>query len=170
MAEPFLGEVRMVGFNFAPVGWAFCNGQALSIAQNPALFSLLGTTYGGDGQTTFNLPNLQGRIPIHQGNSFVQGQLAGSETVTLTSNQVPSHTHTAQCQTGDGNQQGPGGGWWAGSSLNQYSAAAANGTMNAGAVSPAILGAGGPNPHDNMMPYLVINFIIALEGIFPSRN
>lgn len=170
MPDPYCGEIKMVGFNFAPVGWGLCNGQLLPIAQYQLLFSLIGTTYGGDGQTTFALPDLRGRIPVHQGQNFSIGQSGGTETVTLTAQQVPSHAHAAQCQTGDGNQRGPGGAFWAGSGLNQYSSAAPDQAMSAAAVSPSILGQSGPNPHDNLMPFQVINFIIALEGVFPNRS
>ena len=169
MSQPFIAEIRMAGFNFAPEGWAFCNGALMSIAGNPTLFNLIGTTYGGDGQQTFGIPDLQGRIPIHQGGGFVIGQLAGAETVTLNNNQVPLHAHPALGQTANGNQQGPAGGFWAASGLNQYSSTAANSTMNSGAISPAILGSGGPFPHDNMMPFLCVNFIISLFGVFPHQ-
>ena len=171
MSEPFIGEIRLVGFNFAPVGWALCDGQLLSIAENDALFALIGTTYGGDGQSTFALPNFQSRIPIHQGTgssgtTYTIGEMGGTETVTLIVNQIPTHTHPAQAQSGAGNQPGPGGNVWASSSLNQYNSSAADSDMNALAITPS----GGSQPHDNMMPFLTINFVIALEGIFPSRG
>jgi microcystin-dependent protein len=166
MATPFVGEIRMFGGNFAPSGWAFCNGQLMPIDQNDTLFNLIGTTYGGDGQQTFGLPDLRGRIPVHQGNNFVIGQIAGVESVTLNLNQIPAHTHVAQGQTAAGNQGSPAGGVWAQSSLNQFSATAANSNMNGNLIQPA----GGNQPHDNMMPYLVISFIISLFGIFPSQN
>jgi microcystin-dependent protein len=171
MSNPFIGEIRMFGGNFAPRGWAFCNGQLLAIAQNDALFALIGTTYGGDGQTTFALPDLRGRIPVHAGqgpglSSYQLGQQAGTETVTLTQQQMPAHTHTAQAQSGAGNQAGPGGGVWASSAQNQFSANPPNAAMNAAAIGSA----GGSQPHENMAPYQVVSFIIALEGIFPSRN
>jgi microcystin-dependent protein len=173
MANQYLGEIRMVGFNFAPVGWALCNGQLLSIAQNNALFALLGTTYGGNGTTTFGLPNLQGRVPVHQGSngfaSYVLGQLSGTENVTLLSNNMPIHNHLVNCNSAGGNQATPGGGLLAVESTgtsSDYTTAAADGTMN-----PAMIGtAGGNVPFSIVQPYLCVNFIIALTGIFPSRN
>ncbi|MEO8164153.1 MAG: tail fiber protein [Betaproteobacteria bacterium] len=170
-SQPFLGEIRMFGGNFAPVGYAFCNGQLLDISQNNALFSLLGTTFGGDGQTTFALPDLRGRLPLHQGqgpglSSYVNGQSAGSETVTLTTQQIPQHSHAAQASSQTGTQAGPGNGLWAASGLNQFANANATQPMN----STLIQQAGGSQPHDNLMPYLAISCIIALQGIFPSRN
>jgi microcystin-dependent protein len=173
MADPFLGEIRMFGFNFAPSGWAMCNGQLLSISQNTALFSLLGTFYGGNGVTTFALPNLQSSVAIHQGEGpglspYVIGQIGGSENVTLTQNQMPSHNHLVQCNTGGGNQASPASGYPAvestGTSLD-YSNAAGS-TMNAAMIENA----GGSQPHPNIQPFLVVNFCIALQGIFPSRN
>ena len=169
MATPFIGEIRMFGGNFAPVGYAFCNGQLMAISQNDALFSLIGTTYGGDGQNTFALPDLRGRLPIHMGtglSTYVIGQNAGVENVTLTTNLIPSHAHSAMGQSASGNQPSPSGNTWAASSLNQYTPSAANVTMNAASIGNS----GGSQPHSNFMPYLCINFIIALEGIFPSRN
>jgi microcystin-dependent protein len=173
MANQYLGEIRMVGFNFAPVGWALCNGQLLSIAQNNALFALLGTTYGGNGTTTFGLPNLQGRGPVHQGSngfaSYVLGQLSGTENVTLLSNNMPIHNHLVNCNSAGGNQATPGGGLLAVESTgtsSDYTTAAADSTMN-----PAMIGnAGGNVPFSIVQPYLCVNFIIALTGIFPSRN
>jgi len=171
MAQPFIGQVKMFGGNFAPRGYALCNGQLLAIAQNDALFALIGTTYGGDGQTTFALPDLRGRIPLHQGQGAgltnrIIGESAGTETVTLITSQLPVHTHTALGQSANGNQSSPAGGVWAASSLNEYSNAAANASMN-----PSAVGANsGGQPHQNVMPFLCVNFIIALEGIFPSRN
>lgn len=170
MAEPYIGEIRMVGFNFAPEGWAFCDGQLLAISQNDALFNLIGTTYGGDGQSTFALPNLQGRLPVHQGtdtsgNSYVLGQQAGAETITLTTNQMPVHSHAAT-DTSRGTLLSPTNAIWAGTSQHTYSTAAPTGDMNAAAVGTA----GGSQPHDNMPPFLAINFIISLFGIFPSQG
>lgn len=163
MGTPFLGEVKMVAFNFAPKGWAFCNGQLLQINQNQALFAILGTTYGGNGQTNFALPNLQGRVALHMGNGFVEGQVGGSDTVTLTSNQI-SHSHpvnataTPTTNTASGN--------FAATAPNGIYGSSVDTTMNPAIVSST----GGGQPHDNHQPYLVINFVIALQGIFPSRN
>jgi microcystin-dependent protein len=171
--EPFLGEIDLVAFNFSPKGWAACNGQLLPINQNQALFALLGTTYGGNGQTTFALPDLRGRhaIGFGQGSglaSYSQGQVGGEESVTLTVGQLPAHTHTAQASSAPGTSPGPGGNYWA--SQNQvflYSNAPSGTTAMA---ASAIGATGGGQPHDNMPPYLVLNYIIALQGIFPSRN
>lgn len=171
MSEPFLGEIRMAGFNFAPRGWAFCNGQLLSIAQNTALFSLLGTTFGGNGQTTFALPNLQGRVPMHWGNGpgltpRVIGEQSGVESVTLITAQMPIHNHTINGTTDDGTAKSPSGNAPSGTASPVY----AN-TNVATPMSPQMCGpAGGNQPHENMQPYLAVTFIIALEGIFPSRN
>lgn len=166
MGQPFIGEIRMVGFNFAPAGWAFCDGQLMAIAQNDTLFQLIGTTYGGDGQETFALPDLRGRIPIHQSSSFIIGQLAGTETVTLTTNQIPAHSHPAQCKSGPGDNASPSGNVWAGSGQSIYTNAAPTVNMN-----PAASGtAGGNQPHENMMPFLVISYIISLFGVFPTQS
>jgi len=171
MGTSFIGEIKMFGGNFAPRGWAFCSGQLLPISQYDTLFALIGTTYGGDGVNTFALPDLRGRLPLHQGtgaglSNRVIGESAGVENVTLTTNQIPSHPHTAQGQSATGNQPSPAGNVWAASSLNQYSSSAANVTMNAASIGNS----GGSQPHNNIMPFLCVNFIIALEGIFPSRN
>ena len=165
MGEPFVGEIRIFGGSFAPAGWAFCNGQLMAIAENDTLFTLIGTTYGGDGQSTFGLPDLQGRIPIHQGSVFVLGEKSGVETVTLTTNQIPSHNHVAACQSGLGSQA-PGNGLWAASLSNIYTDAAPGVPMNPSSIGPA----GGSQPHDNMMPYLTVSFIISLFGVFPTQN
>jgi microcystin-dependent protein len=168
MSSPFIGEIRMFGGNFAPAGWAFCNGALMPIAENDALFQLIGTTYGGDGQTTFALPDLQSRIPIHVGPGFVLAQTGGTETVTLTTNQIPAHSHVPQANSAPGTQTGPGNGIWASTSpsLNQYSTNAP--TLN---MDPAAIGqTGGSQPHDNMVPFLAINFILSLFGIFPSQT
>jgi microcystin-dependent protein len=168
MSSPYIGEIRMFGGNFAPAGWAFCNGALIPISENDALFNLIGTTYGGDGQNTFALPNLQSRVPVHVGPGFALGQSGGVESVTLTTSQIPAHSHVPQANSNAGSQVSPAGGVWAVSnpSLNQYSALAPNATLN-----PAALGSsGGSQPHDNMLPFLTINFILSLFGIFPSQT
>lgn len=166
MGNPYIGEIRMVGFIFPPVGWATCDGQLVAISQNDALFNLIGTTYGGDGSETFGLPNLQSRLPMHVGSGFDLGQMAGTEAVTLITQQIPSHTHPAQCNSGDGTQGSPENGVWANSAANPYNASPPDTTMNAA----ALMNTGSSNPHDNMMPFLVINFIISLYGIFPTQT
>ena len=169
MSSPFIGEIRMFGGNFAPVGWAFCNGAILPIDQNDALFNLIGTTYGGDGQTTFALPDLQSRIPVHVGPGFALGQSGGVESVTLTTSQIPAHSHVPQANTSAAdNQVSPANGVWASTSpaLNNYSNVAPSVTMD-----PAACGSsGGSQPHDNMVPFLAVNFILSLFGIFPSQT
>ncbi len=169
MAAPFLGELRIVSYNFAPKGWAMCNGQLLPINQNQALFAILGTTYGGDGRVNFGLPNFQGRAPIHFGNGFNLGQAAGELNHTLTLNEMPQHTHAVNGSSANGNTQAAASNTWAVEGSNTtfiYS----NGTQDAQMASSAIRNAGGSQPHSNMQPFLVLNFIIALQGIFPSRN
>ncbi|GEC88325.1 phage tail protein [Brevibacillus brevis] len=171
MAEPFLGEIRMFGGDYAPQGWALCNGQILSISEYDTLFSLIGTTYGGDGQTTFALPDLRGRIPLHQGKNpstgttYVMGEKNGVESVTLTVSQLPAHTHTVHASSQPGTQNSPANAVWA-KNAQQYSANAPDGVMNASSLSAV----GGNQPHSNLMPYTVINFIIALYGIYPQQN
>ncbi len=167
MSEPFLSEIKVVSFNFPPKGWAECNGQLLPINQNQALFALLGTTYGGNGQTTFGLPNLQGRVPIHTGNGHTLGEAAGSTSVTINIQQLPTHLHTLNAAGNDATVPVPGGNMLSRlAPANPYIAPTAIGTMNAASVTSV----GGSQPHNNMMPYLVLNFIIALQGIFPSQN
>lgn len=176
MSEPFLGEIRMFGGNFAPRGWAFCDGSLLSIAQNSALFAILGTTYGGNGQTTFALPDLRGRAPLNWGQGpgltpRTLGESSGSETVTLISTQMPAHTHAIGAHSGQGDTFSPEGAVAAAAvdssqqPLNIYSTSV-NTTMAAQTVSAS----GGSQPHQNMQPFLCVSFIIALEGIFPSRG
>lgn len=172
MAEPFIGEIRMFGGNFAPREWAFCNGQSMSIAEFGTLFNLIGTTYGGDGVTIFNLPDLRGRVPIHQGTSLqgitsVIGQLAGTESVTLTTSQIPSHSHSLEASTNSATSNTPTGQVLAHTSATKlYSALPAT-----AALAPQTIGlSGGSQPHDNMQPFLCVSFIIALVGIFPSQN
>lgn len=163
----------MMGCNFAPLNWAFCDGSLLSISQNTALFSLLGTTYGGNGVSTFALPNLLGRTPVHQGagpgGTYVIGQLAGEENVTLTLSQIPAHSHVPEAVTGGGGgnpANSPANNFWSGWTGGQFSSAVPNSSMNSAAVGIA----GGSQPHDNMPPFQVINFVIALVGIFPSQG
>jgi microcystin-dependent protein len=163
VGDPFQGEIKLVAFNFAPRGWAFCNGQILPIAQNQALFSILGTTYGGNGQTTFALPNLQGRVALHTSNSFSLGQVGGEQSHTLITNEMPLHTHNVQGTSSPASLQSASNNVWAASSAGPY-AATSNTTMG-----PQSVGTNnGSQPHDNMQPYLVINYIIALQGVFPS--
>lgn len=166
MSEPFIAEIRMVAFNFAPRGWALCNGQLLPIAQNQALFSILGTTYGGNGQTTFALPNLRGRSPAHLGSDIQLGQVGGEESHALNNAEMPAHTHLAAGDAAEASAPSPAGNVWAASSNNPFSSAGPNTTMNSGSVSTA----GGSQPHPNQQPYLAVNFVIALVGIYPSRN
>jgi microcystin-dependent protein len=172
MGSPFIGEIRMVGFNFAPQNWAFCDGSAMVIAENEALFSLLGTTYGGDGVETYNLPDLRGRRFVHQGTDrsgspWVLGEIAGEETHTLTTQELPSHAHLPVASTFNGTTSSPVGAVWARASgaVLPYGGSP-NITMSANLIDPT----GGNQPHENMPPFLVINFIISLFGIFPSRN
>lgn len=167
MSEPFLAEIRLTSFNFAPKGWAMCNGQLLPINQNQALFSLLGTTYGGNGQTNFALPNLQGRMPIHAGNGYTQGQAGGEVNHTLTLTELPQHTHTVQASSQAGTTPVPTGAVLAAPAHggNLYS----SGAVSAALVGSTVGGAGGSQPHINMQPSLVLNYIIALVGIYPSR-
>jgi microcystin-dependent protein len=165
MAEPFLSEIRIFTFNFPPKGWAFCNGQFMQINQNQALFSLLGTTFGGNGQTTFALPNFQGRVPTHVGNGFTLGQNGGEQAHTLTQQELPTHNHTWTAMTPDGTSNNPSGLAFAKAQNNLYGATPDT-PMNPSTVSNA----GGSQPHQNMQPYLVLSFCIALQGIFPSPN
>lgn len=166
MSQPYVGEIRMFGGNFAPVGWALCQGQLLPISDNEVLFNLIGTTYGGDGQNTFALPNLQSRVPVHVGPGFALGQLGGEESVTLTVSQMPAHSHVPQAAP-SGTQSSPGGGIWAPTGTTDlYSPGPASAPMNPSAIGSA----GGGLPHDNMIPFVVINFIISLFGVFPSQS
>lgn len=167
MSDPFIGEIKVISFNFAPKGWAFCNGQLLPINQNQALFSILGTMYGGNGQTNFALPNFQGKMPIHQGQNFTVGQTGGEVAHTLTINEMPAHNHPAQGQSVNATTGiSPANSVWAASSQQNPYAPTPNVPM-----SPAAIGnAGGSQPHNNEAPYLVLNFVIALVGIFPSRD
>jgi microcystin-dependent protein len=170
MGEPYVGEIRIFGGNFAPAGWMFCDGQLLPISENETLFTLIGTTYGGDGQSTFALPDLRGRIPVHNGNGFILAQTGGVEQVTLTVPQLVAHTHVPACFSeagGVGDQQTPVGNFWSATSTGDQTyetAVTNNGTMNANLIGAA----GGSQPHDNMGPYLCVSFIISLFGVFPS--
>jgi len=165
MSEPFLGEIKIISWNFPPKGWAFCNGTLLPINQNQALFSILGTTYGGDGRQTFGLPNLQGRSPIHVGNGIVLGELGGETTHTLNISELPAHNHVPVGSSSPASAGTPTNNLWASQTSNPFDS-----TVNT-AMNPAcVLPTGGSQPHENMPPYLVLNFIIALQGIFPSPN
>jgi microcystin-dependent protein len=166
MSEPFLSEIKIVSFNFPPKGWALCNGQFLPINQNQALFALLGTTYGGNGQTTFALPNLRGRVPIHFSASHNLGEAAGSTSVTVNIQQLPTHTHPMMGSVTNGDTPVPTNTVLAATPAKVYGPATSLTTLNPVNVSSV----GGSQPHNNMMPYLVLNFIIALQGIFPSQN
>lgn len=171
MSQPFVGEVRLVGFNFAPVGWSSCQGQLVSISENDTLFNLIGTTYGGDGQSTFAMPDLQGRLPIHQGNngvsSYVMGEVGGVENVTLTLNQYANHTHALIASSNSTSGLSNPTNAVVGTGLTAYG----NKTPTA-PMSTAMVGVstGGNQPHDNMQPYLTLNWIISLFGIYPSQN
>jgi len=190
MSEPFIGQIHMFGFNFPPRGWAKCDGALLSIAQNTALFALLGTTYGGDGRTTFGLPDLRGRVPIHQGTGpglspRSQGSKSGLEQTVLTESNLPSHTHTAESTSAStahvvtpaGNSNDAANNFWAddaGVSSGTYHSGPANAAMNSESVTTVttttLEATGNGTPHNNMQPFLTVNFCIALTGIFPSRN
>ncbi len=163
MSERFLGEIKIASFGFPPKGWALCNGQLLPISQNQALFSILGTTYGGDGRVNFALPNLQGRMPIHEGNGFIRGERGGEVAHTLSIGEMPTHTHLATASGNLADESAAAGNLWATVSQNSYS-----GTGNTSMSPAAVLAAGGSQAHSNMPPYLVLNFCIALQGIFPS--
>jgi len=172
MGQPFIGEIRLFGGNFAPAGWNFCDGSLLPIDQYSALFNLIGTTYGGDGQTTFGLPDLRGRLPVHQGTgvgtgtSYIIGEQAGTETVTLNVNQIPQHNHQVAALT-SANAAGPSGAVYGGNTIDPiYTASAPSAQMNGNMIGNG----GGSQPHNNFMPYLCVSFIISLFGIFPTQN
>ena len=165
MSTPFLSEIKLMSFNFPPKGWALCNGQLLPINQNQALFSLLGTTYGGDGRTTFGLPNLQARTPNHVGNGFVLGEMGGELAHTLNISELPAHTHIAMATDTAGDSPIPTGNYL-GAADNMYGALANATPLNPGTISVV----GGSQSHENMQPYLVLSFCIALQGVFPSQN
>ncbi len=169
MAQPYVGEIRMFAGNFAPIGWLFCDGQLLSIADNDTLFQLIGTTYGGDGQTTFALPDLRGRVPIHQGSGFLMGESGGVEQVTLTASQIPAHSHPALASSNPGTGTSPSG--------NVFASLAGATNSAYGTDAPHVLlspdsatASGGSQPHSNLQPYLCVNFIISMFGIFPTPN
>lgn len=165
MAYPYVGEIRIFAGNFAPAGWMFCDGALLPIAENETLFQLIGTTYGGDGQSTFALPDLRGRLPIHQGNGFILAETGGAEEITLTPNQMPAHAHAVLATTSSGSVSSPEGSVPARSiTVDTY----INDTTNANFNMQAVLPSGNSQPHSNYMPYLCVNFIISLFGIFPS--
>lgn len=167
MAQPYVGEIRLFAGNFAPAGWMFCDGSILPISQFDTLFNLIGTTYGGDGQGTFALPDLRGRVPMHQGNGQVVGQMGGSESVTLNQSQIPGHTHalvsTSNAATA---AYGPAGNMLAPASVNTYGPGPATAPM----ASSALTVAGGNQPHENMAPFVAMSYIISLFGIFPSQS
>jgi microcystin-dependent protein len=166
MPEPFLGEIRIMSFGFAPKGWALCNGQLLAINQNQGLFSVIGTTYGGNGQTTFALPDLRGRVPIHMGASFIRGQTGGEQSHTLTISEMPSHHHTLSGTTAVANPAPVPVGNYLGPTASMYGAAVNLTALHPASVAPV----GSSQPHPNMQPFLTLNFSIALQGIFPSQN
>ena len=166
MAEPFLSEIRIMSFNFPPKGWALANGQLLPINQNQALFSLLGTVYGGDGRVNFALPNLRGRVPIHMGNGHTLGEAAGSTSVTVNIQQLPTHTHPVMATNTAATLDDPSNSVLGQAGGNMYGGVSSLTTMGPNAVSSV----GGSQPHTNMMPYLTLNFCIALQGIFPSQT
>jgi microcystin-dependent protein len=167
MAQPYVGEIRMFAGNFAPAGWMFCEGQLLPISENETLFQLIGTTYGGDGQSTFALPDLRGRIPIHQGNGFILAETGGAEEITLTVSQIPAHSHAALGSTDSSNSNSPTGNVPARVTIAgvfSYGTDAPIGPMSPQCIGPV----GGSQPHTNFQPYLCVDFIISLFGIFPS--
>jgi microcystin-dependent protein len=173
VADPFLAEIRLFGFNFAPFGWALCAGQLLPLSQNAALFSLLGTTYGGDGRSNFALPDLQGRVPLSSGQglglSLIDlGEEGGEETVTLLQTEMPSHNHTANCTNAVGTSYDPTGDIWSqdAGGNQEYGSGSVNGQMSPNALTST----GGGQPHNNLQPFLVINYCIAMQGVFPARS
>ena len=167
MAQPYVGEIRMFGGNFAPAGWQFCDGSLLAISENETLFNLIGTTYGGDGQSTFAVPDLRGRLPVHQGSGFILAETGGTEEVTLTVNQIPAHSHPLLGSKNNGSQPGPSNNVLASSTLMQlYALENADAPMAASSVSVV----GGSQPHTNFQPYLCVTFIISLFGIFPPPS
>lgn len=168
MAQPYVGEIRMFGGNFAPAGWNFCDGSLLPISENETLFQLIGTTYGGDGQSTFALPDLRGRVPIHQGNNFILAETGGVEEITLTVSQIPAHSHPLVASANNGSVNTPQNNLTANSPTIKIYRPAGGATtpMAAGAISAV----GGSQPHSNIQPFLCVSFIISLFGIFPSPS
>ncbi|MDP8979992.1 MAG: tail fiber protein [Acidobacteriota bacterium] len=166
MSEPFLGEIKIISWNFPPKGWAFCIGTLLPINQNQALFAILGTTFGGDGRVNFGLPNLQGRSPVHVGNGISLGERGGETTHTLNISELPAHNHVPVGNSAQATFTSLAGNLWGKDPSNPFNSAPNNTPMNPACILPA----GGSQPHENMSPYLVLNFIIALQGIFPSQN
>jgi microcystin-dependent protein len=175
MAQPYVGEIRMFAGNFAPAGWMFCEGQLVPISEYETLFNLIGTTYGGDGQSTFAMPDMRGRLPLHQGNGFVLAETGGVEEVTLNVSQIPSHTHyvvartpTGSAPNGNATHTTPGGNMLASGTIKAYSSSVPGAmlAMNAAVVTSV----GGSQPHENKMPYLCVNYIISLFGIYPSET
>jgi microcystin-dependent protein len=166
MAQPYVGEIRMFAGNFAPVGWMFCEGQLLPISENETLFQLIGTTYGGDGESTFALPDLRGRLPIHQGNGFILAETGGAEEITLTVNQIPAHSHPLLGSGNTASDTNPANNLLAVLTTDAYVASNPNINMSPQAIGPV----GGSQPHTNFQPYLCVDFIISLFGIFPSPS
>ena len=167
MSQPYVGEIRLFAGNFAPLNWAFCDGQLMSIAENIVLFELIGTTYGGDGQSTFQLPDLRGRVPVHQGSGQVQGESGGQEAVTLTAAQMPAHGHAMYASTAAASAtQGPSGVLASSAAMRLYGSGAPNMAMDPNALAQA----GASQPHENMPPFVALNYIISLFGVFPSQN
>lgn len=164
MGTPYMSEIRMISWDFPPKGWAFCNGQTLPINQNQALFSLLGTQYGGNGQTTFQLPDLRGRTPVHMGDGFTLGERGGQEAHTVTMNEMPPHTHQVTASADAAGASSPAGARWAKPTVAAYGTPGDT-TMN----SASVTSVGGNQPHTNLQPYAVVNFCIALQGVFPSQ-
>jgi microcystin-dependent protein len=175
MSEPYIGEIRMFGGNFAPVGWMFCAGQGLPISENDALFNLIGVAYGGDGQSTFNLPDLRGRVPMHQGNGYTLAEMSGTETVTLTTAQIPVHNHGALTTAKAGTSSTPSDTIFADTGpagiTNMTTYLPFDGNSGQQPLNPNMITQMGSNqPHDNMQPFLTVNFILSLYGIYPSQN
>ena len=170
MSQPFVGEIRMFGGSFAPAGWAFCEGQLLPISENDTLFNLIGTTYGGDGQETFGLPNLASRVPVHVGTNFVLGQTGGTESVTLTTQQMPLHTHPLTATNDTGSANSPTNALPGSTPVQAQAFPYGTDEPLANMDPSSISGVGGSQPHDNMQPFLTISFIISLFGIFPTQT